>query len=99
MLAGPFAIAFRSAQLKPFAGDEQPKTGPRKFAFPAAGRAGLAVADRQLKPRAQAIKGKPSSTGVGGYHRWVRQKRRGMPVFYQKIEEKMPVLTAFPFAS
>ena len=50
----------------PLLGDEQPKTGPRKFTFSAAGRAGLAVADRQLKPRARTIKGKPSSTGIGG---------------------------------
>ena len=59
-------MAIKRAQKPQAVGDEQPKTGPRKFTFPAAGRAGLAVADRQLKPRARTIKGKPSSTGIGG---------------------------------
>ena len=48
-------------------GAQQPKTDPRKLIFPIAGRAGLAVADRWLKPRAQTIKGKPSSTGISGW--------------------------------
>ena len=48
-------------------GAQQPKTGPRKLAFPIAGCAGLAVADRWLKPRAQTIKGKPGSTGISGW--------------------------------
>ena len=50
-------------------GAQQPKTGPRKWAFPIAGCAGLAVADRwlKLKPRAQTIKGKPGSTGFSGW--------------------------------
>jgi hypothetical protein len=61
---------------------------------PMAGRAGLAVADRWLKSRAQTVKGKPSSTGISG---WAGEaKMRGTPVFYQKIEEKIPVFVAFP---